>query len=125
SKPGETVAPAFDPNTTIVNSSGAPAAAAPPGTGSPSFGLATPAATRTVQAATTTATNAPGESSAVRLGAIATVPDDVENRRGAGWFDGDRTVMVIVRRTAGANILDVISRVKALLPQLSRTISPA
>src|SRR5207248_235004 len=36
SKPGETVAPAFDPNTTIVNSSGAPAAAAPPGTGSPS-----------------------------------------------------------------------------------------
>src|SRR5262249_14862957 len=48
-----------------------------------------------------------------------------ENRRVAGWYDGERTVMVIVRRQPGANILDVIDRVKALLPSLSRSISPA
>jgi multidrug efflux pump len=60
----------------------------------------------------------------VRLGDIATVSDDVENRRVAGWYDSERTVMVIVRRQPGANILEVINRVKALLPQLARSIHP-
>ncbi len=61
----------------------------------------------------------------IRLGDIADVTDDVENRRVAGWFDGERTVMVIVRRQPGANILDVIQKVKELLPSLMRSISPA
>ncbi|HEY1811984.1 MAG TPA: efflux RND transporter permease subunit [Kofleriaceae bacterium] len=59
---------------------------------------------------------------AVRLGDIGQVFDDVENERVAGWFDGERAVMVIIRRTPGANILDVIDRVKALLPQLAASI---
>ncbi|HWO24496.1 MAG TPA: efflux RND transporter permease subunit [Kofleriaceae bacterium] len=62
---------------------------------------------------------------AVRLGDIATVTDDVENDRVAGWFDGERSVSVIVRRQPGANILDVIDRVKTLLPELAKTIHPA
>ncbi|HEX4416520.1 MAG TPA: efflux RND transporter permease subunit, partial [Kofleriaceae bacterium] len=62
---------------------------------------------------------------AVRLGDVASVTDDVENRRVAGWFDGERTVMVIIRRQPGANILDVIARIKALLPELTHAISPA
>ena len=57
---------------------------------------------------------------AVRLGDIATVTDDVENQRVAGWYDGERTVMVIIRRQPGANILEVIERIKALLPELTR-----
>jgi multidrug efflux pump len=61
----------------------------------------------------------------VRLGDIATVKDDVENQRVAGWFDGERTVMVYIRRQPGANILEVIDRIKQLLPELIRTISPA
>jgi hydrophobe/amphiphile efflux-1 (HAE1) family protein len=64
-------------------------------------------------------------SGAVRLGDVATVVDDVENRRIAGWYDGERTVTVIIRRQPGANILDVIDRVKQLLPSLSRDFSPA
>jgi len=61
----------------------------------------------------------------VRLGDVATVTDDVENRRVAGWFDGERTVVVFIRRQPGANILDVIDRIKQLLPELTRSISPA
>jgi hydrophobic/amphiphilic exporter-1 (mainly G- bacteria), HAE1 family len=61
----------------------------------------------------------------VRLGDVATVRDDVENNRVAGWADGKRAVVMIVRRQPGANIIDVIERVKALLPQLARSISPA
>jgi multidrug efflux pump len=61
----------------------------------------------------------------LRLGDIATVTDDVENQRVAGWFDHSRSVSVIVRRQPGANILEVIDRVKALMPELARAISPA
>jgi hydrophobe/amphiphile efflux-1 (HAE1) family protein len=61
----------------------------------------------------------------VRLGDIATVTDDVENRQVAGWYDGERTVMAYVRRQPGANILAVIDRIKEILPDLTRTISPA
>jgi hydrophobe/amphiphile efflux-1 (HAE1) family protein len=66
----------------------------------------------------------PGNGGAIRLGDIATVTDDVENERVAGWFDGERVVSIIVRRQPGANILDVIERVKALLPELARSIPP-
>jgi hydrophobic/amphiphilic exporter-1 (mainly G- bacteria), HAE1 family len=62
--------------------------------------------------------------SPVRLGDVATVLDSVENTRVAGWADGRRAVLMIIRRQPGANIIDVIDRVKALLPQLSRSISP-
>ena len=63
--------------------------------------------------------------SPVRLGDVATVKDSVENERIAGWSNGKRAVLVLIRRQPGANIIDVIERVKALLPQLSSSISPA
>ena len=62
---------------------------------------------------------------AIYLGQIADVTDDVENRRVAGWYDGERTVMVIIRRQPGANILDVIERIESLMPELASSISPA
>ena len=61
----------------------------------------------------------------VRLRDVAQVADDVENRRAAAWFDGERAVLVIIRRQPGANIIETIDRVKALLPALARSISPA
>jgi len=60
----------------------------------------------------------------IRLGDIATVTDDVENHRVAGWFDGERSISIQVRRQPGANILEVIDRVKAILPELQRSIPP-
>ncbi|MFL5246284.1 MAG: efflux RND transporter permease subunit, partial [Myxococcales bacterium] len=61
----------------------------------------------------------------VRLSDIAKVLDSVENERVAAWADGKRNVSIIIRRQPGANIIDVIERVKALLPTLTNAISPA
>ncbi|HYV65711.1 MAG TPA: multidrug efflux RND transporter permease subunit [Myxococcales bacterium] len=61
----------------------------------------------------------------VRLSDVASVLDSVENERVAGWADQQRAVLIIIRRQPGANIIDVIERVKALLPQLAGSISPA
>src|SRR5438874_6641567 len=61
----------------------------------------------------------------VRLGDVARVTDDVENQRAAGWVDGERAIPVIIRRQPGANIIEVIDRVKALLPDIAAAINPA
>ncbi|HEU5195902.1 MAG TPA: efflux RND transporter permease subunit, partial [Methylomirabilota bacterium] len=63
--------------------------------------------------------------SPVRLRDVARVVDSVENTRVAGWVDGRRAVVMIVRRQPGANIIEVIDSVKRLLPQLAGSISPA
>ncbi|MEA2697718.1 MAG: multidrug efflux pump [Myxococcales bacterium] len=63
--------------------------------------------------------------SAVRLGDVARVFDDVENNRLAAWIDGKRSVLMIIRREPGANILDTIDRIKTALPRLTDSISPA
>ncbi|HEY2743697.1 MAG TPA: efflux RND transporter permease subunit, partial [Polyangia bacterium] len=65
------------------------------------------------------------QGAAVRLSDVAHVYDSVENERVAGWSDSERTVMLIIRRQPGANILDVIDRVKKVIPQLASSISPA
>ncbi len=61
----------------------------------------------------------------VRLGDVATVFDDVENDRTAAWTNGVRSVLIIVRRQPGANIIDTNERVKAILPSLMSSVSPA
>ena len=68
------------------------------------------------------ASNAQGT---VRLGDVATILDDVENNRTAAWTNGKRSVQMMIRRQPGANIIETIDRIKALLPQLSTSISPA
>ena len=65
------------------------------------------------------------DGSIVRLGDVAKVFDDVENNRLAAWIDGKRSVLMIVRRQPGANILETIDRIKEALPRLRESISPA
>jgi hydrophobe/amphiphile efflux-1 (HAE1) family protein len=60
-----------------------------------------------------------------RLGEIAHVYDDVENNRVAGWVDADRGVLLVVRKQPDANIIETNARVKALLPEIAKSISPA
>jgi multidrug efflux pump subunit AcrB len=62
---------------------------------------------------------------AVRLGDVADVFDDVENSRVAAWVNGKRAILLIIRRQPGANILDTNERIKAVLPVLESSISPA
>jgi hydrophobe/amphiphile efflux-1 (HAE1) family protein len=60
-----------------------------------------------------------------RLGDVAHVFDDVENNRVAGWADGKRAVLLMIRKQPDANIIETNDRVLQLLPQLATSISPA
>ncbi len=62
---------------------------------------------------------------AVRLGDVASVIDSVENVRNAGATNGKPSVLLFVYRQPGANIIDTVERVKALLPQLRASIPSA
>jgi len=61
----------------------------------------------------------------VRLEDVADVIDDVENTRVAGWVNGVRAVLIIVRRQPGANIIETNERVQAIIPSLMSSVSPA
>jgi multidrug efflux pump len=58
----------------------------------------------------------------VRLSDVAEVSDSVENLRNAGLANGKPSVLVIVYREPGANIIGTVDRVKELLPQLEASI---
>jgi multidrug efflux pump len=60
-----------------------------------------------------------------RLQDVAHVYDGVENSRVAGWADGERGVLLVIRKQPDANIIETNARVKALLPELLKSISPA
>ncbi|MFI5356427.1 MAG: efflux RND transporter permease subunit, partial [Opitutales bacterium] len=62
---------------------------------------------------------------AVRLGDIATVTDSVQDLRNAGIYDGQPAVLLLVRPQPGANVIKTVDAVKALLPLLKASISPA
>ncbi len=53
----------------------------------------------------------------VRLGEIARVQDGVENERIASWLDGTRSILLAVQRQPDANTVEVVDRVRAMLPQ--------
>lgn len=55
---------------------------------------------------------------AVRLGDVAEVIDGVENTNTLGLFNGDPAVVVLVRRQPGANVIEAVDGVRALLPEL-------
>jgi multidrug efflux pump len=62
---------------------------------------------------------------AVRLTDVGEVRDGVENLRNLGLSNGKLAVMMIVYRQPGANIIGMVDRVKALMPQLRASVSPA
>ena len=59
----------------------------------------------------------------VRLHEVAHVYDGVENDRAAAWTDGVRSVLMIIRRQPGANIIETNDRVKALLLELAHVFA--
>ncbi|HYR65821.1 MAG TPA: efflux RND transporter permease subunit, partial [Reyranella sp.] len=63
--------------------------------------------------------------SPVRLSDVGEVVDSVENLRNAGIANGKPAVLVILNRQPGANIIDTVDRVKALLPSLQASIPPS
>jgi hydrophobe/amphiphile efflux-1 (HAE1) family protein len=61
----------------------------------------------------------------VRLGDVGTVTDSVADIRNIGLSGGKPAVLIIVFRQPGANIIATVDRVRAALPQLRSSISPA
>jgi multidrug efflux pump len=59
---------------------------------------------------------------AVRLTDVATVTPSVEDTRTAGLVNGKPSVMIIVFRQPGANIIETVDNVKALIPQLEASL---
>ncbi len=62
---------------------------------------------------------------AVHLSDIGEVSDGVENLRNAGLANGKPAVLIILYRQPGANIISTVDLVKALMPTLRASISPA
>ncbi|HUC71264.1 MAG TPA: efflux RND transporter permease subunit, partial [Stellaceae bacterium] len=62
---------------------------------------------------------------AVHLTDVGQVLDSVENLRNQGLSNGQPAVLVILYRQPGANIIDTVDRVKAILPQLQASIPHA
>jgi multidrug efflux pump len=58
----------------------------------------------------------------VKLTDVATVRDDAENIRQAAWMNQVPAVIVNIQRQPGANIITVVDRIKALLPQLTTSL---
>ncbi|MBB3264201.1 HAE1 family hydrophobic/amphiphilic exporter-1 [Azospirillum sp. OGB3] len=61
----------------------------------------------------------------VRLGDVATVLDSVENARTASWHNGTRAIVMAVQRQPDANTVDVVDRVRNLLPTFRAQLPPS
>ena len=62
---------------------------------------------------------------AVHLSDVGEVSDGVENLRNAGLANGKPSILIILYRQPNANIITTVDLVKALMPQLRASISPA
>ena len=58
----------------------------------------------------------------IRLIDVADVIDDAENIRLAAWSNEKAAVILNIQRQPGANVIEVVDRVKKLLPQLQATL---
>jgi multidrug efflux pump len=58
----------------------------------------------------------------VVLSDVAKVIDDVENNKLAAWMNDTPAVIVNIQRQPGANIIQVVDRIKQLLPQLKANL---
>jgi multidrug efflux pump len=61
---------------------------------------------------------------AIRLQDVAQVVDGVEDVNNLGLFNGRPAVVVNLRQQAGANVIEAVDSVRALLPQLQAQLPP-
>jgi multidrug efflux pump len=60
----------------------------------------------------------------VKLSDIATVTDSSEDLYQAAWMNMTPAVIVNIQRQPGANTIEVVDRIKALLPRLKQSLPP-
>jgi multidrug efflux pump len=59
---------------------------------------------------------------AVRIADVGDAVDSVEDLRNAGYLNGSPSVLIVIFRQPGANIIDTVDRIRATLPQLKAAI---
>ncbi|WP_265498759.1 multidrug efflux RND transporter permease subunit MdtC [Providencia rustigianii] len=62
---------------------------------------------------------------AVKLSDVAVVKDSVQDVRAAGMSSGEPAILIIIRREAGANIIETVKRIREELPELTELIPAA
>jgi multidrug efflux pump len=62
---------------------------------------------------------------AVKVSDIGQAQDSVEDIRNSGYSNGKPSVLVIIFRQPGANIIDTVDRIQAVLPQIQSAIPRA
>ena len=60
--------------------------------------------------------------SPIRLSDVASVEDAPENVRLGAWSNGEPAVILNIQRQPGANVIEVVNRIKKLLPLISSTM---
>jgi multidrug efflux pump len=60
----------------------------------------------------------------VRVQDVANVVDSVENINTGGYANGKPAILLVIFKSPGANVIDAVDKVNALLPQLRASISP-
>ena len=65
------------------------------------------------------------KNSPVRLQDVADVLEDAENLRQAAWVNQEPAIILNIQRQPGANVIEVVDRVKQLLPQLQSALPAA
>ncbi len=58
----------------------------------------------------------------IRLADVADIVEDAENVRLAAWMNDVPAVILNIQRQPGANVIEVVDRVKQLLPQLTASL---
>jgi hydrophobe/amphiphile efflux-1 (HAE1) family protein len=61
----------------------------------------------------------------VRVRDVGKAIDGPENNLVAGWYNHQRAIIMAVQRQPGANVIDTVNRVKAMLPVLQASIPSA
>jgi multidrug efflux pump len=61
----------------------------------------------------------------VRLSDVATAKDGSENTKLAGWMNTTPAIIMNIQRQPGANVIEVVDAIKALLPQLQAALPAA
>ena len=62
------------------------------------------------------------EGAPIRLRDVADIVDGAENRRLSAWANELPAVLINVQRQPGANVIEVVDRIKELLPQLTASL---
>ncbi len=58
----------------------------------------------------------------VQLSDVATIIDDVENKRLAAWANEKSAIILNIQRQPGANVIEVVDNIKNLLPKLQAAL---